>query len=114
MGDDVHVRLQADVGRHGVADTLGAARRPGAAVDLVDLNDRGVRVIKGGRGLGILRVEGPRKPQVAEVWRGSAQIGRASCRERVCQYVYISAVDVSLNKKKPRRNTENTQTTMKK
>src|SRR3546814_15200398 len=28
------------------------------------------------------------------------EIGRASCRERVCQYVYSSVVDVSLNKKK--------------
>src|SRR3546814_14384709 len=26
------------------------------------------------------------------------QIGRASCRERVCQYVLISVVDVSLKK----------------
>src|SRR3546814_15071389 len=30
---------------------------------------------------------------------GSAQIGRASCRERVCQYVSISVVAVSLKKK---------------
>src|SRR3546814_16847062 len=29
-----------------------------------------------------------------------AEIGRASCRERVCQYVYISVVAVSLKKKK--------------
>src|SRR3546814_20818453 len=28
------------------------------------------------------------------------EIGRASCRERVCQYVKISGVAVSLNKKK--------------
>src|SRR3546814_13540011 len=28
------------------------------------------------------------------------QIGRASCRERVCQYVYISVGAVSLKKKK--------------
>src|SRR3546814_16441328 len=28
-----------------------------------------------------------------------AEIGRASCRERVCQYVYISVVAVSLSKK---------------
>src|SRR3546814_14209872 len=28
------------------------------------------------------------------------EIGRASCRERVCQYVYISVVAVSLQKKK--------------
>src|SRR3546814_13511071 len=31
------------------------------------------------------------------------QIGRASCRERVCQYVYISVVAVSLKKKKNKR-----------
>src|SRR3546814_18064950 len=30
---------------------------------------------------------------------GGIQIGRASCRERVCQYVSISEVAVSLNKK---------------
>src|SRR3546814_12040689 len=30
---------------------------------------------------------------------GSIEIGRASCRERVCQYVYISVVAVSLKKK---------------
>src|SRR3546814_15386944 len=29
----------------------------------------------------------------------TAQIGRASCRERVCQYVYISVVAVALKKK---------------
>src|SRR6056297_3404681 len=31
--------------------------------------------------------------------RGGAEIGRASCRERVCQYVEISVVAVSLKKK---------------
>src|SRR3546814_15566600 len=30
----------------------------------------------------------------------TGQIGRASCRERVCQYVEISVVAVSLTKKK--------------
>src|SRR3546814_19203788 len=30
---------------------------------------------------------------------GIIEIGRASCRERVCQSVYISVVAVSLNKK---------------
>src|SRR3546814_12637010 len=29
-----------------------------------------------------------------------AELGRASCRERVCPYVWISVVAVSLNKKK--------------
>src|SRR3546814_11000517 len=32
------------------------------------------------------------------------QIGRASCRERVCQYVWISVVAVSLKKKKKRKH----------
>src|SRR3546814_17468456 len=36
----------------------------------------------------------------------SLQIGRASCRERVCQYVSISVVAVSLTKKNT-INTEN-------
>src|SRR3546814_21155310 len=31
--------------------------------------------------------------------RSPTQIGRASCRERVCQYGSISVVDVSLKKK---------------
>src|SRR3546814_20845759 len=31
--------------------------------------------------------------------RRRPEIGRASCRERVCQYVSISVVDVSLKKK---------------
>src|SRR3546814_11567229 len=31
---------------------------------------------------------------------GRGEIGRASCRERVCQYVSISVVAVSLKKKK--------------
>src|SRR3546814_11172044 len=38
-------------------------------------------------------------------WHGRAraiadEIGRASCQERVCQYVSISVVDVSLKKKR--------------
>src|SRR3546814_2722997 len=32
--------------------------------------------------------------------RGGVEIGRASCRERVCQYVYISVFAVSLKKKR--------------
>src|SRR3546814_13970856 len=38
------------------------------------------------------------------VARNRAQIGRASCRERVCQYVYISVVAVSLKIKHRSRN----------
>src|SRR3546814_14888720 len=35
----------------------------------------------------------------------SQQIGRAACRERVCQYVEISVVALSLKKKKPTNHT---------
>src|SRR3546814_15480577 len=43
-------------------------------------------------------------PRVAE----PAQIGRASCRERVCQYVSISGVAVSLKQKKKTRGYKQT------
>src|SRR3546814_2095025 len=36
------------------------------------------------------------------------QIGRASCRERVCQYVWISVVAVSLKKTQNKKNTNKT------
>src|SRR3546814_12910967 len=35
--------------------------------------------------------------------RRRLEIGRASCRERVCQYVSISVVAVSLTKKRPNK-----------
>src|SRR3546814_11967240 len=35
-----------------------------------------------------------------EILKSEGQIGRASCREGVCQYVKISVVAVSLKKKK--------------
>src|SRR3546814_16571310 len=42
---------------------------------------------------------------VAEIKAAGGEIGRASCRGRVCQYVSISVVAVSLEKK----NTDDTQ-----
>src|SRR3546814_13538006 len=40
--------------------------------------------------------------RAAQPWAGSFanQIGRASCRERVCPYVYISVVSLTLKKNK--------------
>src|SRR3546814_13395442 len=41
----------------------------------------------------------PQGRHLARLWRAeSGQIGRASCRERECQYVYISVVGGSLKK----------------
>src|SRR3546814_17115110 len=55
--------------------------------------------LDGGKGATFLAVEetGNRIGYV-HVREGS-EIGRASCRERVCQYVWISVVAVSLNNK---------------
>src|SRR3546814_18546538 len=39
---------------------------------------------------------------------GFNKIGRASCRERVCQYVYISVFAVSLNNKNSNRHSHKT------
>src|SRR3546814_19043270 len=39
-------------------------------------------------------------PPVADRAVGDAEIGRAQCRESVCQYVWISVVAVYLNKNK--------------
>src|SRR3546814_20238646 len=44
-----------------------------------------------------------RHPGAAE-----GKIGRASCRERVCQYVWISVVAVSLNRKQTKPSHSNT------
>src|SRR3546814_19384585 len=40
--------------------------------------------------------------QITELGK-TEKIGRASCRERGCQYVSISVVDVSLKKKKKKK-----------
>src|SRR3546814_12314734 len=46
-----------------------------------------------------IAVQPPARLRLAPA-EGDIEIGRASGRERVCQYVYISVVAVSLNKKK--------------
>src|SRR3546814_19179186 len=40
------------------------------------------------------------RPTQSQLRVGIGQIGRASCRERVCQYVLISVVAVTLKKKR--------------
>jgi hypothetical protein len=60
------MRLQVDVGRHGGADAARAACDRGAAVHVVDLHDGGVRVVHGGGGFHVLRVESAREPQGTE------------------------------------------------
>src|SRR3546814_11865925 len=58
------------------------------------------------RELGAVEIDAPLPPEPADNtyqyggrFPDPAQLGRASCRERVCQYVYISVVAVSLKKK---------------
>src|SRR3546814_20845137 len=44
-------------------------------------------------------LHGKQRLRFGEVAAAAAQLGRASCRERVCQYVWISVVAGSLSKK---------------
>src|SRR3546814_18393133 len=48
----------------------------------------------------VLRVGGAKQPPAVRRVHPCATTGRASCRERVCQYVLISVVSVSLQKNK--------------
>src|SRR3546814_11638708 len=63
------------------------------------------RLLQGG-GVGGLQAGGVRRGAArdAEMRAARAQIGSASGRERVCQYVYISVVAVSLTKKHKHSN----------
>lgn len=62
VGDDIHVGPEIDIGGHGRPDRIGAARDRGAAMDIVDLHDRGLGMVEGGRRLDILRVGDARQP----------------------------------------------------
>jgi hypothetical protein len=55
MYHHVHVRLEADIGGHGGADACGAAGYLGAAMDVVDLHDRDLRMVKSCRSLDVVR-----------------------------------------------------------
>src|SRR3546814_19407747 len=54
----------------------------------------------------LLKLRGRAMQAAVPVGEGAmaAQLGRASCRESVCQYVSISVVAVSLKKKKTKNN----------
>src|SRR3546814_11844562 len=87
----------SDLRRHAAALAIGAAngvaRRLGGNHDDVDVGT--------GLNLAVVHVEAVSKRQ-GRTGLDVAKIGRASGRERVCQYVYISVVAVSLKKKEYR------------
>src|SRR6056297_2431589 len=94
----------------------GAGEGPTASAVMGDVLDvaRGIRVTTFGQPSGNLKKPKPAKTATPAPYylrlrlqdkpgalaKVAAEIGRASCRERVCQYVYISGVAVSLKKKK--------------
>src|SRR3546814_16480897 len=81
----------------------GKAGDPGGAVD--DLRDPGDGHVALGQFDLEARIVAEREAGAAPALRQqqAEQIGRAPCRERVCQYVYVSWAAVYLKKKK---NTE--------
>src|SRR3546814_11644603 len=73
------------------------------AVDVQDRRLHALRHVAGiGRAAGELRAGGEADLVVDDEVDAAAgiEIGRASCRERVCQYVWISVVAGTLKKKK--------------
>lgn len=72
VDDNVHVRLQPDVARHGFSNPHGAARHCRGAMDLVQPNHGRIGMVHRGRSLDIMRVESSRQPEVNEFWRRSA------------------------------------------
>src|SRR3546814_13512694 len=112
MNDDVRAMFDraAEIWcRHGVVDDQRHARLvrhfgdrgyvgddPTRIGERFDEDRAGVLVNGGGEGGGIVGVDEAAFP----AHLAKAQIGRASWRERVCQYVKISVVAGSLKKKK--------------
>src|SRR3546814_13649811 len=78
---------------HGIAAVVAAHRPDAAAVEVTLANKNPGSTLKLGMARGIALLT----PALAGL--GVAEIGRASCRERGCQYVYISVVAVYLKKK---------------
>src|SRR3546814_20181682 len=95
----VQVRLRGTAGQ-----SLGAFLCQGITLEVFgDANDYVGKGLSGGRIIVRPPVSSPLVSQHNSIV-GNTEIGRASCRERVCQYVSISVVAVSFKKKihKPR------------
>src|SRR3546814_18373326 len=96
-----------------IADSAVAAAEAGAAIIHLharnpqdgrpdqnpDLFEPFLKVIKQ-RSDAVINITTGGHPSMTLEERLRPEIGRASCRERVCQYVWISVVAVSLKKKK--------------
>src|SRR3546814_18345466 len=109
VGDRVErsrVKTHALLGHRLSSSLLLALNRPGLAGPGFGFGGFGFGGLGFG-GFGILRQPGDghdalavRDVEYPDAARAAArEIGRASCRERVCQYVSISVVAVSLQKK---------------
>src|SRR3546814_18745236 len=84
------------IGRIGTA--LGEA---GLNIGTFHLGRRGA----GGEAVLLLSLDSPLpEPLLWQLCQLPGEIGRASCRDRVCQYVSISVVAVSLKKESSRNN----------
>src|SRR3546814_15854788 len=84
---------------------FGAGQALGAMAEIADR--AGLRAIGADAGFRDVEInlhDPPLAPDRFDQQREPGQIGRASCRERVCQYVWISVVAGYLKKK---QNTQN-------
>src|SRR3546814_17483132 len=92
--DHVHMLTSRKHCHHGISTCNSGSSRGGAAASGVhSLRERCFRKVERGDLMACLcQVRGHAAAHIAH------EIGRASCRERVCQYVSISVVAVSLKK----------------
>src|SRR3546814_13957989 len=82
---------------HGRADEMLLRRHHGTESEIAG---RGAAVQFRARHVALLDAPGAERLEaIRNDAEGLAEIGRASCRESVCQYVLISVVAVSLKKK---------------
>src|SRR3546814_6009999 len=68
---------------YGHADGLGAARWPAFDADVAKAEELEIPVQVNGKLRGVVKVP----PSITDAELEKIEIGRASCRERVCQYV---------------------------
>src|SRR3546814_17937859 len=92
-----HTRCALVTGVQTCALPISTGAANATARDQLNQFTRGIRVLDGQFSQQVFDPQG----QLSESSSGriALEIGRASCRERVCQYVSISVVAVSLKKK---------------
>src|SRR3546814_12145668 len=107
MTEAIELRVPLEPGAQGVVDQYRAAALPPLEQGTAQQAREGYRATSLRAGFEPerdvrardLTIGAGGNPLRTRIYEPEGEIGRASCRERVCQYVWISVVAVSLKKK---------------